>query len=106
MIRRPPRSTRTDTLFPYTTLVRAGQDRQCPQTLQAVAQLAGVTNTDRITGKTFDRLPDGLAADRTRDDCLHIGDIEPEPGGGAPVDIDIDIATPGDRKSTRLHSSH
>src|SRR3546814_2583676 len=24
MIRRPPRSTRTDTLFPYTTLVRAG----------------------------------------------------------------------------------
>src|SRR3546814_20419705 len=25
MIRRPPRSTRTDTLFPYTTLVRSGQ---------------------------------------------------------------------------------
>src|SRR3546814_18041413 len=24
MIRRPPRSTRTDTLFPYTTLVRTG----------------------------------------------------------------------------------
>src|SRR3546814_5018731 len=27
MIRRPPRSTRTDTLFPYTTLFRSGQDR-------------------------------------------------------------------------------
>src|SRR3546814_1119138 len=27
MIRRPPRSTRTDTLFPYTTLFRS-----CPQT--------------------------------------------------------------------------
>src|SRR3546814_15277121 len=27
MIRRPPRSTRTDTLFPYTTLFRASQDR-------------------------------------------------------------------------------
>src|SRR3546814_14689970 len=26
MIRRPPRSTRTDTLFPYTTLFRSGQD--------------------------------------------------------------------------------
>src|SRR3546814_19537779 len=25
MIRRPPRSTRTDTLFPYTTLFRPGQ---------------------------------------------------------------------------------
>src|SRR3546814_18663794 len=24
MLRRPPRSTRTDTLFPYTTLVRSG----------------------------------------------------------------------------------
>src|SRR3546814_15063607 len=27
MIRRPPRSTRTDTLFPYTTLFRSGQPR-------------------------------------------------------------------------------
>src|SRR3546814_13493790 len=27
MIRRPPRSTRTDTLFPYTTLFRSAQDR-------------------------------------------------------------------------------
>src|SRR3546814_1352343 len=26
MIRRPPRSTRTDTLFPYTTLFRSGYD--------------------------------------------------------------------------------
>src|SRR3546814_3113379 len=28
MIRRPPRSTRTDTLFPYTTLFRSGEDGQ------------------------------------------------------------------------------
>src|SRR3546814_5063545 len=28
MVRRPPRSTRTDTLFPYTTLFRSDQDRQ------------------------------------------------------------------------------
>src|SRR3546814_10144616 len=27
MIRRPPRSTRTDTLFPYTTLFRSGVER-------------------------------------------------------------------------------
>src|SRR3546814_7115063 len=27
MIRRPPRSTRTDTLFPYTTLFRSGDGR-------------------------------------------------------------------------------
>src|SRR3546814_1811529 len=28
MIRRPPRSTRTDTLFPYTTLFRSGRSSQ------------------------------------------------------------------------------
>src|SRR3546814_5512037 len=28
MIRRPPRSTRTDTLFPYTTLFRSSSDGQ------------------------------------------------------------------------------
>src|SRR3546814_19498410 len=28
MIRRPPRSTRTDTLFPYTTLFRSADDRR------------------------------------------------------------------------------
>src|SRR3546814_3911576 len=28
MIRRPPRSTRTDTLFPYTTLFRSDRHRQ------------------------------------------------------------------------------
>src|SRR3546814_19318444 len=29
MIRRPPRSTRTDTLFPYTTLFRSTAGRAC-----------------------------------------------------------------------------
>src|SRR3546814_10852022 len=28
MIRRPPRSTRTDTLLPYTTLFRSGEERR------------------------------------------------------------------------------
>src|SRR3546814_7101217 len=30
MIRRPPRSTRTDTLFPYTTLFRSGERPHLP----------------------------------------------------------------------------
>src|SRR3546814_17797726 len=33
MIRRPPRSTRTDTLFPYTTLFRAKHGHGAPQIL-------------------------------------------------------------------------
>src|SRR3546814_6718858 len=43
MIRRPPRSTRTDTLFPYTTLFRSLQSGLASQTL------LGVTGS----GKTF-----------------------------------------------------
>src|SRR3546814_17136595 len=41
MIRRPPRSTRTDTLFPYTTLFRAVElhEHQVPDLDEAVAIL-------------------------------------------------------------------
>src|SRR3546814_2969227 len=37
MIRRPPRSTRTDTLFPYTTLFRS-LEREAPHALRYRAQ--------------------------------------------------------------------
>src|SRR3546814_11128029 len=41
MIRRPPRSTRTDTLFPYTTLFRSDARRRLdnPLLVQLVAQI-------------------------------------------------------------------
>src|SRR3546814_8437800 len=35
MIRRPPRSTRTDTLFPYTTLFRSAGGARCPTPVSA-----------------------------------------------------------------------
>src|SRR3546814_19206465 len=35
MIRRPPRSTRTDTLFPYTTLFRSADDSDDDRLLRA-----------------------------------------------------------------------
>src|SRR3546814_10493160 len=39
MIRRPPRSTRTDTLLPYTTLFRSGADRRrIPALLRALPE--------------------------------------------------------------------
>src|SRR3546814_2371430 len=46
MIRRPPRSTRTDTLFPYTTLFRSrrqhiGADHDAPLDLRPKAGRAG-----------------------------------------------------------------
>src|SRR3546814_20254363 len=41
MIRRPPRSTRTDTLFPYTTLFRSARRRWSPFTWRSVRFRAG-----------------------------------------------------------------
>src|SRR3546814_20858993 len=45
MIRRPPRSTRTDALFPYTTLFRSARDREIP--LGDEAALLGRTQAHR-----------------------------------------------------------
>src|SRR3546814_3192829 len=42
MIRRPPRSTRTDTLFPYTTLFRSSRDRVFGAHQQAEILAAGL----------------------------------------------------------------
>src|SRR3546814_15170605 len=85
MIRRPPRSTRTDTLFPYTTLFRAGHpgvfgtiDVGAPRTLGIyfmydVKQFdASEWSSPPLEGKMVER-----------------------PGFGQ-----------ADRKSTRLNSSH
>src|SRR3546814_3578881 len=44
MIRRPPRSTRTDTLFPYTTLFRS--DRLMPWTREDMAARAALELQD------------------------------------------------------------
>src|SRR3546814_1788417 len=59
MIRRPPRSTRTDTLFPYTTLFRSGLQRagdkgECLPGGQRVAG-AGVA-----VGAGFQRVDQGV----------------------------------------------
>src|SRR3546814_6833215 len=49
MIRRPPRSTRTDTLFPYTTLFRSFvNNRLIPN---AIEPRAAIGDYDRATGE-------------------------------------------------------
>src|SRR3546814_13372883 len=58
MIRRPPRSTRTDTLFPYTTLFRSlpldvpgyQLDRRCGSGLQAIVNAAMMVQTGMSDG--------------------------------------------------------
>src|SRR3546814_2707472 len=59
MIRRPPRSTRTDTLFPYTTLFRSPSRVQHPRPLHlkalesAAAQLVSVEDGVAAVGLVY-----------------------------------------------------
>src|SRR3546814_13269102 len=120
MIRRPPGSTRTDTLFPYTTLVRSGGDDLDALGLGAehrgVEAQAGVAEAEVGLGTELDVgslfRSEGLVRPQARPVRWRIdaARLVPAPGrrieeefvGGLPVDAD----RPGDRKSTRLNSSH
>src|SRR3546814_20493171 len=92
MIRRPPRSTRTDTLFPYTTLFRS------------------TTSRGRVT--------EHLSKTRVRDardagvmDLRNAKVLLTGATGGIGQALAVALAARGaemvlDRKSTRLNSSH
>src|SRR3546814_1927909 len=60
MIRRPPRSTRTDTLFPYTTLFRSNQTGQMLAALLNWPQATFASKVEVADGKvTVTREVDG-----------------------------------------------
>src|SRR3546814_5305295 len=98
MIRRPPRSTRTDTLFPYTTLFRS------PRQQAILEPLNGLTKGDAIKSLALH-----LDLDHRIDPGL-FGSVGGQGYGNAVVGfIDVlnqVIAIDTDRKSTRLNSSH
>src|SRR3546814_1196754 len=116
MIRRPPRSTRTATLFPYTTLVRSHGDRHA----RAVGQLS----PDLLSGR-----PHQLGDEAVQDlgGCLlsrlvvvsnrvsAAKQTRPGAEGGLSVAVRAALRERGgiwfgwggkDRRSTRLNSSH
>src|SRR3546814_6096274 len=99
MTRRPPRSTRTHTLFPYTTLFRSGRLGAVPAAAVFLfGELQGVE--PRVVAAARQQL--GVAA--LLDDAPvvhHVDDVGRDHGGEAVGDDEG-----GDRKSTRLNSSH
>src|SRR3546814_3109425 len=129
MIRRPPRSTRTDTLFPYTTLFRS---EVLPEGVP-LAEVAGGAHAEVLAH----RRPHPVGGDGVaRVELTPVGDVEHDPvallagaGDGVPFDYlgaggagDVEeggielgatgdhrveaLAAGADRKSTRLDSSH
>src|SRR3546814_5042319 len=66
MIRRPPGSTRTDTLFPYTTLFQGARDETLPMTLSAAMDVR-----------------DGAVLD------LVVRDVRDLVGASAPIDAEL-----------------
>src|SRR3546814_3456292 len=61
MIRRPPRSTRTDTLFPYTTLFRSAW-AVIHRNVDAALKAANIV--DRASGRTLNAMAKGSALSR------------------------------------------
>src|SRR3546814_20787888 len=70
MIRRPPRSTRTDTLFPYTTLFRS--NRYVSQGLVKGAPSPQGVDRDDIQERISMRQAGMPVVEPTRDPFLHI----------------------------------
>src|SRR3546814_9680347 len=117
MIRRPPRSTRTDALFPYTTLFRSQRD---------IAAHRMRDDRQRAEVELMDQLREIV------DEAVHVVIAVGRPGAvamsaqvgcddmiaalqlfGDPVPVAAMVAAAvdeqqrrGDRKSTRLNSSH
>src|SRR3546814_13894802 len=100
MIRRPPRSTRTDTLFPYTTLFRSGHANGIVALKAVLIAVADPEAAAARFGRFAGRAPSRREADRWT--------LELDRGVCSFVQHDaLPRAVPfPDRKSTRLNSSH
>src|SRR3546814_19296649 len=101
MFRRPPRSTLTYTLLPYTTLFRSGLVGEDEQVVpagdrdQVGEQLARVHRTGRVV-----RIDDDQRLGLGGDLGLDVDEV------GHPVGFFVAQVMHRDRKSTRLNSSH
>src|SRR3546814_3021260 len=125
MIRRPPRSTRTDTLFPYTTLFRSVRqpaldprfraarrprrlaDRAPPPGRRAGDPAGQPDHAVAAGGAALDRLRGRRAAAHARAGAAR-SLPRPAPRQQLGTDPPRSAAAAGapDRKSTRLNSSH
>src|SRR3546814_1337540 len=120
MRRRPPRSTRTDTLFPYTTLFRSINYRE-EDFVEVIKQATGGKGVDvvldMVGGDYIPRNIKAMAEDGRLSFIAFLGGAKAEVNFAAVMMKRLTItgstlrARPvavkaADRKSTRLNSSH
>src|SRR3546814_17768141 len=110
MQRRPPRSTRTATLFPYTTLFQSvkltERQQQILELIRSEITRTGFPPTRAEIARAL-----GFKSANAAEDHLKAlakkGAIELTAGASRGIRlVDADPATGRDRKSTRLNSSH
>src|SRR3546814_1093984 len=110
MTRRPPRSTRTDTLFPYTTLFRSGQIHALigpngagkTTTFNLISGLyLPDGGTVRLNGRDIGGLPAHAITRRGLARSFQITNLF----AGLSIYENLRLSLQ-DRKSTRLNSSH
>src|SRR3546814_2608404 len=123
MIRRPPRSTRTDTLFPYTTLFRSPrfEIRLAVHIARKMGMRIGDGVSTMAASGSLSDISRRFPSDVAQPLFLHIvssqfDELIQQPRGGwtgrpvAPPDSGEPVCAPRvvgqDRKSTRLNSSH
>src|SRR3546814_5189374 len=129
MIRRPPRSTRTDTLFPYTTLFRSAEPAHHGEQLcdlvyvqagsgfveyqDACRQVDGTGNRRQVLhrdrklaewARYIDLDIEGPQQGRRL--AVHAAAVDPAADGGLAAEKQVFRHRQVDRKSTRLNSRH
>src|SRR3546814_18204364 len=107
MIRRPPRSTRTDTLCPYTTLFRSFR-RKAPIAVVAAEEENERHRAGRRARRegTVETVVDPAAIIAATAASLSVSDILRWPADDQVSEYRTPDLYAIDRKSTRLNSSH
>src|SRR3546814_1235592 len=131
MLRLPPRSTRTDTLFPYTTLFRSAvlerayttlRERQADLSIRGMAPEEGMRRLVEFNANIWIEMPEliRLLASENLHEARHVKQSKVVPQlynpimetieellkRGAKEGVFREGVDPIDRKSTRLNSSH
>src|SRR3546814_7363513 len=113
MIRRPPRSTRTDTLFPYTTLFRSLGARgvgRAPEPGREPSDIAKIITLRLLREAAHGHVVDQALAQRADranlDKLVHRSTPQVKEPKGSACGSPRSIRCGEDRKSTRLNSSH